>query len=210
MRVLDLFSGRGGMSRAFVERGHEVVTVDSDRRFRPTVRADVRGLLIRPGSYYDVVLAGPPCQAFSVASIGRNWSKPYLSNIMTPRSDKALEALELVQATITLIGLLKPRVWVIENPRAALRKIDILADYERCYITQCQYGRRTQKPTDLWGTISLLIANGFEVRTCESGQPCHEAAPRGTRGERDSAVRAEVSYGLSLELCKASERAAQQ
>ena len=28
MNVLDLFSGLGGWSAAFVERGHEVVTVD--------------------------------------------------------------------------------------------------------------------------------------------------------------------------------------
>lgn len=28
MRVLDLFSGKGGFSRAFAERGHDLVTVD--------------------------------------------------------------------------------------------------------------------------------------------------------------------------------------
>jgi hypothetical protein len=40
--MLDLFAGTGGASRAFMEAGWEVVTVDNDPRHGPAVVADLR------------------------------------------------------------------------------------------------------------------------------------------------------------------------
>lgn len=37
MRVLDLFSGLGGWSAAFRDRGHEVITLDIEPKFKPDI-----------------------------------------------------------------------------------------------------------------------------------------------------------------------------
>ncbi len=41
LRVLDLFSGTGSVSRVFVDEGYEVVSLDIDPKFNPTIVADV-------------------------------------------------------------------------------------------------------------------------------------------------------------------------
>ncbi|MEE9181260.1 MAG: class I SAM-dependent methyltransferase [candidate division NC10 bacterium] len=61
MRVLDLFSGPGGFSQPFRDRGHEVVTLDNEARFEPDVLADIRRIRF-PGlppikQSFDQVLA---------------------------------------------------------------------------------------------------------------------------------------------------------
>ena len=53
-RLLELFSGKGSIGRAFEAEGWEVVSLDLDRKFRPTVCCDVMqldersGILARP------------------------------------------------------------------------------------------------------------------------------------------------------------------
>jgi site-specific DNA-cytosine methylase len=76
---IDLCSGLGGFSRAFKDAGWEVVTVDVEERFLPTVVADVRNLGSRTlelatkkksfRAYAKViVLSSPPCTFFSRAA----------------------------------------------------------------------------------------------------------------------------------------------
>ena len=72
MRVLDLFAGLKGWSAPFEERGHEVFSVDLDDRFDVSLHADILTMSAddlpwRP----DIILASPPCEAFSVMTIGR-------------------------------------------------------------------------------------------------------------------------------------------
>ena len=49
--ILDLCSGLGGASQAFVDANDEVVRIDIDRGFKPTIQADVQYLPIR--SYHN-------------------------------------------------------------------------------------------------------------------------------------------------------------
>lgn len=60
MKVLDLFSGMGGWSQAFRDRGHEVVRVELDPRFEAEIHADILSLTPKdlPGPW-DIVLASP-------------------------------------------------------------------------------------------------------------------------------------------------------
>ena len=77
MKVLDLFSGLGGWSQAFKDRGHLVFTVDIEPKFKPNMTADILNLSAQDfpkvSSGWDVILASPPCNAFSVASVYRHW-----------------------------------------------------------------------------------------------------------------------------------------
>src|SRR5439155_10084254 len=120
----------------------------------------------------------------------------------TPKNEKAQKSLELIKHTMKLIEDSNPRFWVLENPRAKLRK---LIGPPTTTITWCQYGARVQKMTDLWGRLP----SGFKARKCRNGASCHNAAARGSRtgtqNDLFSAERAKIPYGLSLELCLTME-----
>ena len=120
----------------------------------------------------DVILASPPCEAFSVMTIGRNWTVDH-----QPKTDKARTAMALVEATRELIDVLQPSFFIIENPRAKLRKLPILEGYERRTVTYCQLGERVMKPTDLWGGFppSLVLPE-----MCRPRASCHISAARGS------------------------------
>ena len=136
-----------------------------------------------------------------------------------PKEDKVNDSIRLVLHTIDLIFQLKPHFWVMENPRAMLRKIIGYPHYE---ITQCQYGRPFRKPTDLWGHLPKK----FKAKNCKTKDKCHINVSRGEnkgvqgnemcgwdlhhngkwiRFKDASQYRAEIPYGLSLAVCEACE-----
>lgn len=201
MKVVDLFSGLNGWSAPFKDRGHETFTVDIDERFDSDLHADVRRLKPRDFPWQpDVVLASPPCDAFSVMNINKNWT---IDN--EPKTEKAEEALWILVDTLNLIGALKPKYWIIENPRDKMRKLPHLAMYERRTVTYCQYGEKRMKPTDLFGVFppSLQL-----IPACNNGDPCHVRAPRGsstgTQG-MDRYLSAKIPYALAEAICIAME-----
>jgi hypothetical protein len=204
LTVLDLFAGLGGWSAAFRDRGHHVVTVDVDPAFGCTITADVLRLptrTLRDYGPFDAVLASPPCEGFSVMNIGRNWYHDH-----TPKTDTARMGLRLVVRTRAIIDTLAPAWFIIENPRAKLRKMPVMYDLDRRTVTYCQYGAEYMKPTDLWGGFppSLVL-----FPPCHNGAPCHVRAPRGSRtgiqGSMSPAERARVPYALSRQVCEAME-----
>lgn len=193
-----MFSGYGGWSAAFRDRGHEVFTIDWDPDFRADICTDVtylnyRDLPWRP----DIVLASPPCHRFSVAGMRRYWSGAI--------SPLTLEAMDLVRHTVDLIEATKAPFAIIENPRGMLRKLDLIP-WPRVTVTYCQYGDHRMKPTDLWGKFP----SSFVPRPpCANGDECHTRAPRGSRTGTQSlddyARKAMVPYELSLDVCLAAE-----
>src|SRR5713101_6022792 len=97
MRVLDLFSGLGGFSQAFKDRGHSVTTFD----INPDFHADYQGDIMRISRLEpepDIILASPPCQTFSMMSLAKYWN---IDN--TPKNETAHRALALVLHTRNLI-----------------------------------------------------------------------------------------------------------
>lgn len=173
MRVLDLFAGLGGWGSAFLERGHEVVSVDFEPRFDCTITADVFDLNPLELGAFDVVTASPPCETFSMLTVGRNWTHDN-----QPKTERAWTALMLVYRTVHLIDALEPAFFIIENPRAKLRKLPPVQKLIRHTVTYCQYGAPWMKPTDIWGGFPA----SFRPRAvCGPRQTCHVAAPRGSR-----------------------------
>jgi hypothetical protein len=207
MRVLDLFSGLGGASRAFLDRHHSVITLDIDSRFGCTITENILEVswqkLAQYGPY-DFIWASPPCECFSVASIGHHWTGGIYA--YEPKTSDAVIAQLIVMRTLELIDGLHPLAWVMENPRGMLRKLPCVRGLPRVTVAYCQYGENRMKPTDLWGKFP----QGWYPRPmCRPKDPCHASAPRGaktgTQGIKGAAERAVVPYALSLELCLAME-----
>jgi hypothetical protein len=206
MRILDLFAGLGGeQRRKFVEsRGHEYVTLDFDARFGCSITADILTVDSSIG-YFDFIWASPPCEAFSVASIGHHWGGG--SCAYQPKTEHAVHSQKIVQHTLDLIKTINPRKgWLMENPRGVLRKLSVVAGVPLQTVSYCRYGDTRMKPTDLWGEVPNWIPRPM----CHNGHPDHEAAPRGartgTQGMKGAAERAVVPIKLWEDILDAIEQ----
>lgn len=200
LRVLDLFSGLEGWSSPWRERGHEIYRVE----LNPLFPAEHRNVMdFAPESLPwkpDVILASPPCTAFTVMQIGRNWTHDH-----KPKNDKARAGLALLDRTLWIIEKIKPTFFVIENPVGKMRRMPQMLQFERRTVTYCQYGERRMKPTDLWGGFPKGL---YLHPPCKNGSPCHDRAPRGSNNGTqgmNSADAAKIPSALSLQICLAAE-----
>jgi hypothetical protein len=213
---LDLYSGLQGW-----RTGKEVayVGIDNDPQFDNTITKDMRRVTLTDISYafgdkwlkYPLLITNSTvCTGFTVMQIGRNWNKCADTGMLTPKSDTARLGLDLLHRSMALIQAIQamyplPVYWVLENPRAAMRKMPIVQDLNRVTVTYCQYGEDRQKPTDLWSCDHLF--NNVEWREpCKRGSPCHTPAPRGSYTGTQGMSKAE-SAKIPLELAESIVKA---
>jgi hypothetical protein len=180
--ILELFAGTQSISKVFRKNGWNTFTIEIDDYFKDITdwQADISkisaaDILERMPEAPSVIWASPPCQAFSVAAISKNWTKE--SGLLQPKSEKALKAVELVKHTLNIIKNIDPVYFFIENPRGALRKMPFMQHIPIHTVAYCQYGDTRQKPTDLWTNHE----NPQFLPICKAGASCHVAAPRGSQ-----------------------------
>jgi len=167
------------------EYGMEAYTTDIDPTFKPTLVADIldrEDVVVQTFSHYrpDIIWASPPCESFSVGSIGKHWNKDH-----TPKTKQAEHGLTVLDQTIRIISTLEPSYFFIENPRGKMRKVIEpimekygIISYKRDTICYCRYGDTRMKPTDIWSNCYEWQPKN---RMCHNGNPDHESAPRGAR-----------------------------
>lgn len=181
MKVLDLCAGTGSATQAFRDRGHEVTTLDLEGE-GVDIRCDIREWYPQNRNF-DFIWASPPCTEFSIAKrIPYKGRKPDLS---------------IVNACSRIIEEIKPRYWVMENPRGALRhfigKPVITIFYK-------DYGYVCSKPTDLWGVFPWFYSR---TKPNKNPTPWDVAFPHHSRVWIHQ--RAQVPYELSKAICLALE-----
>ena len=181
---IDLCSGLGGFSQAFMDAGWEVITVDIEPKFKPTICADVRELLkderfmaLKP----RVILTSPPCTRLSRAD---DWPLPGI-----------YEGLSVAGACLEVVARMRPEYWGLENPDPGMLRWFIGVPNKR--IRMNSFGYRTVKKTGVWGNIRIpfgLIKDSSKMN------------PKGVRwenGPRDPAVRAKLPYAFSQTILEA-------
>ena len=206
MKTLELFCGTKSFSKVAKDWGYETKTLDFEDQFDADFTMDIMDFDISMLDGYkpEIVWASPPCQKFSVAALGRNWNGRK-DGPFTPKNEETYHALEIVKKTVQIIKELKPKHFYIENPRAMLRKMNIIP-YPHATVTYCQYGFKYMKPTDIWSNNYnwQLVA-----KKCKNGMPCHEPAPRGsktgTQGIKNATLRGSIPPKLIEEILEYSK-----
>ena len=188
---LDLCAGRGGFSRAFRDSPDwTVMTVDINPRFKPDMVIDLVDAVENPQKYGDfwnlkpdVILASPPCERWSIAN--SQWPQTGI-----------YQASKVLGAVLEIIAVMKPKGWVVENPKGRMRWF---LGKPRVSVALSQFGYKTVKPTDFWTNIDIGLLKyvnqhrnpaslrwGYDVPTLPS-------------------KRAEMPYGLSKKFLESFE-----
>ena len=225
LKVLELFAGTRSIGRPFQGRGHDVYSVEWDKRFEGiSLYADIATLtleqILRDFGLPDVVWASFDCTTYSIAAISHHrWRDPATGNL-EPKSDYAKKCDQVNQHVLALIDEIQkererrglaPLIVFIENPVGGLRKMTWMQGIPRYTVTYCQYeldkpaDQRRMKPTD-------IFTNHPDPKfkpVCKRGAPCHAKAPRGSRtgtqGIKGSKERSRIPAALCehiVDICE--------
>ena len=129
--MLDLFSGFGGFSEAFLEHEDEVLRIENNQllnevpntemmcvlKLRDMLRLQLaKGNLQTKYLNIDVIVASPPCDEFSLA-----FSAPQAIASRNGDYNEYNPDMSLIEATYDIIEIIKPRYYIIENVRGSIR-----------------------------------------------------------------------------------------
>lgn len=193
---MDLCSGLGGFSEAFIQRGHDVIRIDNDSKFKHipnTLIANIRYLPLKRNLRPDILLMSPPCNCFSTITIYCYWDDHI------PKNNKTVQALRIVGWCLDAVDYLKPKYWILENPRGMLRTI---LGKPKITTFHASWGGLYYKPTDLWGNIPPEIIwhrpQGWIKAPRNSG--------KSIKDKLKSEESAKIPYKLSEAICIAMEK----
>jgi hypothetical protein len=186
MRLLELFSGTGSVGTVFKNAGWDVVSVDCEKKFAPTICCDILQIPLdkwQPG-YFDYVHASVPCCEYSMAH--------------TRNARDLAKGDELALYTLSLIRTLNPQFWTLENPATSLLKTrDFMQDIPFSDCAYCMYSDwGYRKRTRFWHNIP-----GWEPKNCEN---CPNMVPN-TKTHRTSAQKGPCR-GKPSDVCYTSEQ----
>ena len=145
MRIWDLCSGTGSVSRVWRDAGHETLTLDIDPKCSPDICTDLMNwdytcFGLEPP---DFIWASCPCTHYSIAR----------SKAKTPRDLEGSDA--IVKRCLDIIRYWRPRYWVIENPQTGLLKTrEVVRGLEFKDLDYCMYRAPYRKRTRLWTNIT--------------------------------------------------------
>ena len=188
---LDLCAGRGGFSSAFRDSPDwTVITVDINPRFRPDLVIDLVDAVENQQKYGDfwnlkpdVILASPPCERWSIAN--SQWPKRGI-----------YQASKVLGAVLEIIAVMRPKGWVIENPKGRMRWF---LGKPRASVALSQFGYKTVKPTDFWTNIDIGLLRYVDMRKNPEGRRFMRDVPRAP------SARATMPYGLSKKFLESFE-----
>lgn len=210
MKVLELFAGTRSIGKAFEAKGHEVYSVEWDKKHENIdLYADISKVtaeqILQEFGKPEVIWASPDCTSYSIAGISHHRTKSESGNL-EPKSEYAKFCDMTNKHVLELIKELDPKYFFIENPRGGMRKMDFMQDLKRYTVTYCQYGDTRMKPTDIWTNHP---EPNFKPM-CKNGAPCHVSAPRGSRtgtqGIKGSVDRSRIPDQLCNHIVEISEK----
>jgi len=185
---LDLFSGLGGASQAFVDcPGWSVLRIDNNPLLGGvpyTIIKDITKMKVTPypDATMDVIWASPPCREFSLGynsprSIAQRGGEDYEPDM------------SLVLKAIEIIDIIKPKYWIIENVVGSIKYIEPILGKPRQIIG----------PYVLWGNFPMLSVDKGGLQH-KKDKDVHSGNPL------RSNIKAKVDYAISSSLREAVEQ----
>lgn len=164
LKIIEVFSGSGNLSRSFSEQGFQVVSIDKRKRINkcePTHRLDVSKMAVSDKIFTNATLLwfGLPCTAWSNAS-----GNYHINSDGLFVSDVAMSSHYLLCHVLEIIAYHKPKFWVIENPRGRLQNQKVLRTFlsENSGVvlnfSMGSFGFASQKPSQLftnWNDLKM-------------------------------------------------------
>lgn len=163
MKVLELFSGSGSVSKICNEYNFNCISVDITDKLHPVTHlVDILNwdyTIYKPG-HFDLIWASPPCATFSSMRNLRASKEQIqidMDTIGVPLLKKALE----------IIDYFKPKYFFVENP-AFGRMRNYITELNYYDVTYCHYGYNYRKPTRIWTNLE-----NFKPKYCVKGNYCN-------------------------------------
>jgi hypothetical protein len=154
--LLELFAGTKSVSKAIGNGFTEVISVDIEPTFQPTITADILtwDYTIYPTGYFHTIWASPPCQDFSCL----NYARPE-KHLNTANAEA------MVKRAIEIINYFNPERFFIENPQSGtLKDKEFMLGIPFIDMDYCRFGFPYRKRTRFWtcsvGTDKLCLGKG--------------------------------------------------
>ena len=192
MRLLELFSGTGSVSKAVGHLYDEIISIDILEKFNPTEVSDILKWDYKkyPVDYFDTIWASPPCTEYSKAK------SQGVRNLALADS--------IVKRTIEIIEYFNPERWFLENPQTGLLKDrEFMWGLPYVDVDYCQYGYSYRKRTRIWTNVdySGLLCNPATCNEMVDGK--HKSScGNGYKKYTDRIVLKEDKYSIPEKLIK--------
>lgn len=152
MKVLELFSGTGSVSKVCHKLGYDVVSLDLKDAMINCNILDWNYKDVFPIGHFDIIWASPPCSSFSVIQNTRRSKEDIYKNIEQ-------NGLPILNKTLEIIDYFKPTYFFIENPQTGRMKEYVKFDYidvDYCMYSDWGYRKRTRVWTNKKDLIGKL------------------------------------------------------
>jgi hypothetical protein len=196
MKLLELFSGNGDISKAFNKVGFEIFRVDWSDKVEAELHTDIGslnadGVIALCGGVPEIVWASPDCTTYSIATHRHRTSV----DGFLPHTEYATECDRTNTHLWSLIDelvKLGTEYFFVENPRGRYRHMPFVKNRQRYTLTYCSYGRDSMKPTDIFTNHP----NPKFKQMCTTNNPPHRHVDWGTGVKRDYLSRGEMPEEL--------------
>ena len=168
MKILELFSGTHSIGKAFPDA--EIISVDSDPHFKPTVCCDILTFDYKKYDGFDYIHASPPCTEYSQIQVSlygrRRRVKGVLVDFNKAIHEECIKSSDVVVLKVLeIIDHFKPTCWTIENPRhhnwCSIQKRPFMHDIPYTEADYCMYEHPCKKPTIFYNNFLL------ELKCCD-------------------------------------------
>ena len=151
MKVIELFSGNGDITKTLQDNDIDCVSVDYDIKKDPMLCMDVYSISKYYLMGFDFIWLSPDCTTYSFASHGlhrKTGGKP-----VSPYARYCDEQNEKLFNTLKELNI----PFICENPRCHFRNMKFVEGLYRKTIYYSTYGMPYTKPTDLFSNRKELL-----------------------------------------------------
>lgn len=188
MKVLDLCSGLGGFSQAFLDDGHEVMRIENNPllanvdktkmmcifEFRDWIEDNVADKKTNYFDKIDIILFSPPCYEFSLA-----FNAPRATHLRENRNIPYEPDMSILWCGLDIIKMLQPKYWIVENVRGA----------SPFFSKEMGNPRQINEAYFFWGNFPTFVPDPFPSKA--------------EKDERRNPLRANIRGKIPIEISKA-------